>query len=906
MSAFLRVGRLDIAAWGRASGFGLDLSAGNFLVLFGPNESGKSSAATALAWLIAGPGTQGVLQRFGANKEILRARLQGFLGSDDLTVEVSATVTGQRPGTDAREYFNAKIGDTYLTREELTRRLGGGDFTGYRRHYWVEALNVADGDDLQENVSVRAMFGGVDPFAEAGGMDVRARALLGAPRGVAAAGSARALHDQMKALDRELVRLPDTKSQWTVIDGEMVGKTARLEAVRPEIDELNAEMRSVGLAASVFRDGSVGARDVARQTLATTPVPSSAERRVHERATLARSKIGVLLAAEGQKNSALEQHEAAEAVLDEDWRVLVGGRSLGETGISEVRAAEAHLEVCGGDLASAREDVARAEIADKSAQERYGELSTEWRHHAPETLSPEECLSVAAKSTQSVGPPQAADRVVLSGADGATSARRKRFVALFLGTAALMAVTALAALQGNWVAVALTGIGAVVLARLVVNLLRSRFLPDEVPDAAIVDLADRLVEARRERDQTSRRLAEARGTAAHQGQRMEQARDEYQRRLGALGVPVELAQKFEQAAVDHLVAVRSAQLAAAALERARSIESARLDEVRGLFVGAVDGADIEPPEESLLIASQPAGPETGDNPTVSASIPLAGPRDAAEAESMLDAICQRVDIHNDMVVASREAEDALNRAVEFDKVALSLIDVMNPEGLQARHRELESGRDELDEERETTEDLIAELAAEKKRIEAPDSQRIEMLLRRSELLAQVENKVVLGLGHYLVARLLRDAAEEHRRTKQPGLLRRTQEMARDVADDWRGVTVNPDASATSAASGDGDKLLVDSTRGEYSAQRLSFGAQSLLYLTLRLATIEEQSKTRGVRLPLLLDDVLVGLDDERAERCVQLLADYSENHQLLLLTCHRRTAERAQSAGAELLAIPPS
>ena len=124
--------------------------------------------------------------------------------------------------------------------------------------------------------------------------------------------------------------------------------------------------------------------------------------------------------------------------------------------------------------------------------------------------------------------------------------------------------------------------------------------------------------------------------------------------------------------------------------------------------------------------------------------------------------------------------------------------------------------------------------------------------------------------------------------------------------DWTNITVNPHSPADAKSSDHSDRLLVDGPHGEHSAQRLSFGAQSLLYLALRLATVTEQAAARGVRLPLVFDDVLVGLDDDRAPKCLDMLADCARRHQLILLTCHRQTAESAHAAGADVVPVPPA
>ena len=123
--------------------------------------------------------------------------------------------------------------------------------------------------------------------------------------------------------------------------------------------------------------------------------------------------------------------------------------------------------------------------------------------------------------------------------------------------------------------------------------------------------------------------------------------------------------------------------------------------------------------------------------------------------------------------------------------------------------------------------------------------------------------------------------------------------------DWDGVAVNPRAQTESGPATELENLLVDGPRGEHSDRQLSLGAQTLLYLTLRLATVERLAKSRGVRLPLILDDVLISLDDERAKLCLEILAEFSEHHQIILLTCHESTLQRAKAAGADILQVPP-
>ena len=911
MSAPLQIERLDIERWGRASGFDLDLSAGNFLVLFGPNESGKSSVATALAWLIAGPGTQGVLQRFGAEKETLQAHLRGRLGPDLLTVEVSARVTSQRPGTSVRENFGATVGGVALNRAELIGRLGGGDFTGYQRLYWVEALTVADGEDLQENVSVQAVFGGVNPFQEADGLDAKALEYVGGARGRAREGSARDLHDRVRRLNEQLRALPDTKAEWGRIERELAAENRELEQLRPKIRALEGELCSVKLAGAAISDGLVAARAAAHKMVSDAMEPSPFDRRLHEQASLVRAKIGELEAAERQVISREQQHETAHAALDHDWRPLVTGIALGEAGISEVATAETRLRVCLEDLATAEEAEADAASRHGCWKARDDELSDQWSQQAPGPLTPEACALFDADFVRANRPDALTVGAMRRPDRTGNLARSPAVAALVLGIAVTIMTAVFEAVQGHLIAFAVAGVGAAAMLAALVHFVRSESKSAEAPDPALVVLAKRLLEVRAERDDAAKHLTNVRGQVAKQGRRTGRIRQEYRKTLTALAVPGELAERFEQGAGQHLGAVREVQLAATELAAKRKAMSDHLKEVRMLLAGAVDDAAVAAPRNDMDIgqvdvSSRMSAVARDDEVPMAPDVaPPIEVEDAAEAESVLAVACERVELHMAAAVALGDAEDSLKRAVQFNDTALGLVEQSSADELRTRVTELEAELGNLETNRETVQDEIARLAAARKGIEAPDDQRVDMILQREKFLVHVDEAVVRGLAHHLAAHLLREAAERHRTTQQPKLLQRTREFACDVAGDWYGITVNPRASTGGKGSELGDNLLVDSPRGEYSARRLSHGAQSLLYLTLRLATIEEQSKTRGVRLPLLLDDVLVGLDDERAERCVQVLAEFSASHQLLLLTCHERTAERAQSAGAEILEIAP-
>ncbi|MEW6385964.1 MAG: AAA family ATPase [Thermodesulfobacteriota bacterium] len=85
---------------------------------------------------------------------------------------------------------------------------------------------------------------------------------------------------------------------------------------------------------------------------------------------------------------------------------------------------------------------------------------------------------------------------------------------------------------------------------------------------------------------------------------------------------------------------------------------------------------------------------------------------------------------------------------------------------------------------------------------------------------------------------------------------------------------------------EGEKFFVVNRQGQHTpVERLSRGTVEQLYLALRFALIQAYSQS-GRNLPLILDDILVNFDPQRARQAVRLFQEMSRSHQVLLFTCH--------------------
>ena len=78
-------------------------------------------------------------------------------------------------------------------------------------------------------------------------------------------------------------------------------------------------------------------------------------------------------------------------------------------------------------------------------------------------------------------------------------------------------------------------------------------------------------------------------------------------------------------------------------------------------------------------------------------------------------------------------------------------------------------------------------------------------------------------------------------------------------------------------------------------EAMSDGTADQLYLALRLAALDLRRESHS-KMPLILDDVLITSDDERAANILRALAKFAEHGQVLLFTHHGHLIDVARAA----------
>jgi uncharacterized protein YhaN len=217
----------------------------------------------------------------------------------------------------------------------------------------------------------------------------------------------------------------------------------------------------------------------------------------------------------------------------------------------------------------------------------------------------------------------------------------------------------------------------------------------------------------------------------------------------------------------------------------------------------------------------------------------------------------------------------------------------DPAALEAREIEAKATLERLETaEREAT-SRIGALEAEIRRLEAAE----ELGARRQELVALEGRAAALAREwavRALALHLLQETRSRYERERQPDVVRAAEgHFERITGGRYARIVAAPGESS----------VRVETDGGEGRAtEELSRGTSEQLYLALRFGLIEEFAR-HGEPLPVVMDDILVNFDADRAARAASAIRDLASRHQVLFFTCHRWTAGLLDPTGERTLAL---
>ena len=161
-----------------------------------------------------------------------------------------------------------------------------------------------------------------------------------------------------------------------------------------------------------------------------------------------------------------------------------------------------------------------------------------------------------------------------------------------------------------------------------------------------------------------------------------------------------------------------------------------------------------------------------------------------------------------------------------------------------------------------------------------ESDVVTLATEREGVIGEIREALVEWRRLAIAQALMQNTLRRYELERQPAVLTRTgTSFSRITEGRYTQLVTREDGIDVLGA--DGSRL---------DAALLSRGAAEQLYLCLRLALAAEFGRL-AVPLPLVMDDVLVNFDPERARLSAQVLLDATPEHQMLLFTCHPETVD---------------
>ena len=296
-------------------------------------------------------------------------------------------------------------------------------------------------------------------------------------------------------------------------------------------------------------------------------------------------------------------------------------------------------------------------------------------------------------------------------------------------------------------------------------------------------------------------------------------------------------------------------------ERARAALATALGEKEDALVTATENRDTAEAELSTFLET--AGSEDAD----ALRREVARTREATALEAEVTAARQTLTTHSGPGKALEQLIDDLGAVEDIGDVKARLSDIAGQLG------ELDDRRDELNQE-------AGGLRAAREEMET-DALATELRQRREDLLSRLRAGAsrwsVLALAHRILSRSRSEYEAQHR----PAVIDRAEHFFKAWTDGRYTRIVAP---------------LGEDVRGierldgvEVPLVGLSRGTSEQLYLALRFGLVQHFVETSGEPLPIVMDDILVNFDPERAERAARSIEEIAETCQVIYFTCHETT-----------------
>jgi uncharacterized protein YhaN len=223
---------------------------------------------------------------------------------------------------------------------------------------------------------------------------------------------------------------------------------------------------------------------------------------------------------------------------------------------------------------------------------------------------------------------------------------------------------------------------------------------------------------------------------------------------------------------------------------------------------------------------------------------------------------------------------------------------LDVDAVTVRLADVETELESLRENASTIDRRIGSAEAGLKDLEDPKAKAAEAAADAEAALARVRELSARYLRARTACFVLSREIEIYRQKNQGPILSRASDLFRRLTlQSFAGLRTDYD---------DSDKPVLCGVRAggsDVGVEAMSDGTRDQLYLALRVATLERYAE-RGNPMPIVLDDILVHFDDDRARAALELIGELSDRMQVLFFTHHARLVELArETIGAPKLAV---
>ncbi len=214
-------------------------------------------------------------------------------------------------------------------------------------------------------------------------------------------------------------------------------------------------------------------------------------------------------------------------------------------------------------------------------------------------------------------------------------------------------------------------------------------------------------------------------------------------------------------------------------------------------------------------------------------------------------------------------------------------------GVDAELADAQAELERIDGEQAEAHARIGALMARIEQLEATEeigAKRQELAIAEGSAAALARDWAVRAVA----LRLLEETRHRYERERQPDVVRAAEShFSRITGGRYSRIIAPPGDSSVRVETEGGEARVTD---------ELSRGTAEQLYLALRFGLIEEFAR-HAEPLPVVMDDILVNFDAERAARAAAGIRGLAERHQVLYFTCHAWTAELLDPDGGRTLAL---